>query len=159
MKLEADRTMKLSSHFSLSELTRSQTAARKGIDNNPSLEQLINLVYVANVLEQVRALFDKPVFISSGFRCSELNRAIGGATKSDHIEGLAADFIVSGVSNSEVFEAIRSSDIQYSKLINEFPKSGRGWIHLSIHKFAEAGKQSNLLAEKINHKTVYRNVA
>lgn len=150
--------MKISKHFTANELIRSQTAARRKIDNRPNPKQFMNLVYLATVLEQVRALFDAPVHITSGFRCLALNRAIGSKDTSKHTQGLAADFVVSGYSNEAVFEKIKASDINYRTVILEFPESANGWIHLDIYPFAESGARRNLLAQKVNNRTQYSNV-
>lgn len=151
--------MKISPHFDAKEFIRSQTAARRGINNRPNVEQFINLVYLATVLEQVRSIYNKPMQITSGFRCYELNKAIGGSSKSKHMQGLAADFVISGIDNKNVFNAIRSSDIPYRTVILEFPESANGWIHLDINPFAEQGKTRNLIARKVNNKTQYSNIA
>lgn len=82
----------LSQHFLLSEFVRSETAARQGIDNTPPPEVILNLIRLAARLERVRALLGVPLHISSGYRCLELNRAIGSSDTSRHVRGLAADF-------------------------------------------------------------------
>jgi zinc D-Ala-D-Ala carboxypeptidase len=92
--------MKLTQNFSLSELTRSQTATRKGIVNQPNDEQLANLVALCEcVLQPIRDHFGTSVRISSGLRVPELNAAIGGSTTSDHTRGCAADIEVPPVDN------------------------------------------------------------
>jgi zinc D-Ala-D-Ala carboxypeptidase len=96
---------KLSPHFTLDELTRSQTAVRNNIDNTPQdidIERLQALC--ENALEPIRVHFNKSVIISSGFRAPELNTAIGGSTTSQHCIGEAADFIVADVPLRETWE-------------------------------------------------------
>ena len=86
----------LTIHFSLEELTCSDTAVRLGIDNTPSDEVMANLNILAQGLEQVRTLLslnNRPILISSGYRCSALNEALHGASNSAHMDGYAADFI------------------------------------------------------------------
>ena len=83
--------MKLSDNFSLHEFTRSQTATRHNIDNTPSDKQIFNLRNLCvNVLQPVRDYFMKPMIISSGFRCVELNMKIGGSITSQHVQGQAS---------------------------------------------------------------------
>lgn len=147
--------MKLSANFSVSELTRSQTATRKGIDNTPNDEQLENLKDLCeNVLQPIRDHFGKPVRISSGLRVPELNTAIGGSTTSDHCKGMAADIEIPGVDNKELAEWIGET-LEFRQLILEFytgtPDSG--WVHVSYDK--NDNKQQVLTATKQNGKTVY----
>jgi zinc D-Ala-D-Ala carboxypeptidase len=86
--------MRLSENFSLEELTASETAARKGIDNTPSEEVINNLKRLAAALQEVRALLNhRAILVSSGYRSPELNQAVGGSATSDHCKGFAADFI------------------------------------------------------------------
>ncbi len=98
--------MKLTANITLDELTKSQVAERKGINNNPSPEQIENLKALAiNILQPVRSHFDKPLIISSGFRCAELCVAIGSSINSQHTahdEAAAADFEIPGVDNKEL---------------------------------------------------------
>ena len=84
--------MKLSGHFSLAELTKSQTATRKGIDNKPTLDHIENLTELCtHVLEPTRRNFGKPMVISSGYRSEELCEAIGSSKNSQHAKGQAAE--------------------------------------------------------------------
>ncbi len=126
--------MKLSKHFSLSEFTRSQTASRKGIDNIPpdEVKKRLKLLCEA-VLEPVRAHFNRPVRISSGYRSLELNEAVGSSSSSQHIKGEAADFEIPGVPNLEVAMWI-SKHLQYDQVIWEYGSMkdpAAGWIHCS----------------------------
>lgn len=121
--------MMLSPNFSLAELTTSQFAARMGIDNTPGPDALANLHRLAIALEKVRAWLNRPVIILSGFRSPAVNRGVGGARRSAHISGLAADFICPSYGKvMDVFEALRMSGIVYDQLIAE-----RGtWVHLAL---------------------------
>jgi len=85
--------MRLSPHFSLEELTHSDTAVRLGIDNTPTVEVIDNLTYLAGELEHVRDILGTPMLISSGFRCYALNDHLGSKRTSSHTKGLAVDFI------------------------------------------------------------------
>lgn len=120
--------MKLSPNFSLQELTFSQVASRRGLDNTPSEKVKDNLERLAFFLEQVRKLFNKPLLISSGYRSREVNEAVGGSKTSQHCEGCAADFNVKGVSPSAVVRAIVNGNIPYDQVILEFDS----WVHISI---------------------------
>jgi zinc D-Ala-D-Ala carboxypeptidase len=119
--------MKLSEHFTLEELTESQTAARLRIDNYPSPAQLDNLRRLAGVLEQVRALVGTPIRVSSGFRSAALNVAVGGSRNSAHTLGLAADINAADMSPRELALAIKASGIEFDQLIYEGT-----WVHLGL---------------------------
>tara|TARA_B110000285_G_scaffold142097_1_gene158884 strand:- start:362 stop:808 length:447 start_codon:yes stop_codon:yes gene_type:complete len=136
--------MKLSRNFSLGELTKSQTALRMDIDNNPTPEDLYNLHLLCdNILQPVREHFGRAVTISSGYRSEDLCVAIGSSRKSQHAKGQAADFEIFGVDNKEVAEWIRDV-LDFDQLILEFyneddPSSG--WVHCS---YAEDNRGSVL---------------
>ena len=148
--------MKLTSNFSLAELTRSQTATRKGIDNTPDAEQLANLTALCEcVLQPVRDYFGMVVRISSGLRVPELNSAIGGSTTSDHCKGMAADIEVPGVDNLALAEWV-VKNLEFRQVILEFYTSGvpdSGWVHVSYNP--GDNKKQALTATKQNGKTVY----
>lgn len=126
--------MKLSKNFSLDELTKSQTALRMGIDNEPTPGDLYNLTQLCdNILQPVREHFSKPVTVSSGYRSVALCEAIGSSAKSQHAKGEAADFEIMGIDNKEVAVWIRDN-LDFDQLILEFYKDGEpssGWIHCS----------------------------
>jgi len=104
--------MNLSDHFTLEELTASQTASRFNIDNTPSEEIVAELTRLAAFLEGVRALLGAPITISSGYRSLELNARIGGASKSQHCEGQAADILAPSYGTPlQVCQAIQGSDL------------------------------------------------
>jgi zinc D-Ala-D-Ala carboxypeptidase len=120
--------MMLSPHISYTEFVRSRVATRRGIANIPDAESVANGVMLCSiVLEPIRALFGRPVRISSGYRCPELNALIGGSSSSQHMRGEAADLEVDGMDVPDVFWAILDSDIPFDQLINEFGE----WIHVS----------------------------
>jgi zinc D-Ala-D-Ala carboxypeptidase len=138
--------MKLSPNFSLEELTFSQVASRRGLNNVPSEKVKDNLERLAFFLEQVRKLFNKPLLISSGYRSREVNEAVGGSKTSQHCEGCAADFNVKGMSPSTVVRAIVDNDVPYDQVILEFDS----WIHISIPtvKGAPPRKQALIIDHK-----------
>jgi zinc D-Ala-D-Ala carboxypeptidase len=121
--------IRLTPHFTLQELTFSQTAARKGIDNTPEPKILDNLFILANGMEDVRNLLNAPVHISSGYRCIELNDLLGSKRTSQHTQGLACDFTSNAYGTpSDIVLAIVSSDIPYDQVILEYDR----WVHISF---------------------------
>ncbi len=126
--------MQLSKNFSLIELTKSQTAERKGIDNTPSAEHQENLKSLCtNVLQPVRDNFHRVVSVSSGFRSQALCEAIGSKSTSQHAKGEAADFEIFGISNKELADWIHFN-VNYDQLILEYWKESdpnSGWVHCS----------------------------
>ena len=152
--------MKLSKNFSLSELTKSQTATRKGISNEPSTEHVENLIHLAeSVLQPVRDHFGKPVMISSGYRSPELCEAIGSSSKSQHAKGEAADFEIGGVDNKELATWI-SKNTTFDQLILEFYDEGdpnSGWVHCSA--VTEGPRKQVLRASKVEGRTKYESMS
>ena len=147
--------MKLSKNFSLEELTKSDTAIRRGINNVPS-EDVINNIQelVDNVLQPVRDRLG-PVVVTSGYRSPELNTAIGGSKTSDHCLGMAADIEVLGIDNKITAEYIRDN-LVFTQLILEFYKDGvpdSGWVHVSFDP--KDLKKQVLRADKVSGKTHY----
>jgi len=124
----------LSQHFSLEEYTASQTAARLGLDNAPPPDIYENLTRHANVMERVRLLLGaKPILISSGYRSAAVNAAVGGASNSAHMTGLAADWTCPGFGEPQKicrFLQDVIEDLGVDQLINEFPPNG--WVHLGL---------------------------
>lgn len=121
--------MNLSEHFTLEELTFSQTAARLGIANEPPPRIVENLTFLASRLEEVRALLKAPMVVSSGYRSPALNDAVGGSSTSQHRFGLAVDFVAPAFGDPfEVAQAIAASSIAFDQLILEFGK----WVHVSF---------------------------
>lgn len=126
--------MQLSPNFTLHELTRSQTATRLGIRNEPTPEQVTALRRVCeHILEPVRRQFRRPVRVTSGFRSEKLNVRIGGSRTSQHSQGEAVDFEVPGVPNIDVARWIEAQG-NFDQLILEFYTPGEpnsGWVHAS----------------------------
>jgi uncharacterized protein YcbK (DUF882 family) len=121
--------MQLSEHFTLEELTASETAMRNSLDNTPGPIAYQNLVRLANFLEEVKkVLGGKPVMINSAYRGPEVNAHVGGSKNSQHMVGCAADIRVPGMTPNEVCKAIIASELQYDQLIREFDS----WTHVSI---------------------------
>jgi|TARA_R110002153_G_scaffold63621_1_gene170621 zinc D-Ala-D-Ala carboxypeptidase len=126
--------MKLSDHFTLSELTKSSTAERLGMENEPGPTEIENLIMVCDqILEPVRNYYDIPFTPNSGFRCLNLNREIGSSDGSQHVKGEAVDFEVPGIPNKEVALWVKDN-CEFDQLILEFYKEGipdSGWVHCS----------------------------
>ena len=148
--------MKLSKNFSLAELTKSQTATRKGIDNTPSPTHQNNLkLLCTHVLQPVRDHFSRVVSVSSGYRSEELCLAIGSKTTSQHAKGQAADFEIYGLSNKELADYIHQN-LDYDQLILEYWKEedpNSGWVHCSYK--SEGNRKQYLKAYKENGSTKY----
>jgi len=136
--------MQLSKHFTLEEMTRSMVASRKGIDNIPGageIKNLENLCY--EVLEPVRAHFDKPITVSSGYRSEALCEAIGSKKTSQHAKGMAVDFEINGVPNIQVAYWL-TNNVDFDQCILEFYKptdGSAGWIHASYNEKGANRKQ------------------
>jgi uncharacterized protein YcbK (DUF882 family) len=120
--------MQLSEHFTLEELTRSEVAERKGLDNTPNAVEVSNLVRLAGLLEEVRALLNKPILLNSGFRSKAVNDSVGSRDTSQHRIGCAADIRVPGMPPKQVVEACIKANIGYDQIIEEFGS----WTHISV---------------------------
>jgi len=141
--------MNLSKHFTLEEMTRSDYAIRNNIDNTPSEQVIENLKNLCeHTLEPLRDIVKKPIQILSGYRCPEVNKGIGGATNSQHVEGKAVDIVVPQMTVDELFD-LANKYVDYDQVIHEF---GR-WVHISN---STPQRRMKLLAVKENGKTVYK---
>ena len=152
--------MNLTKNFSLLELTKSQTAERKGIDNTPSTEHQENLKSLCEmILQPIRDHFGQVVSVSSGYRSPELCVAIGSSTQSQHAKGQASDFEIFGVSNKELADWI-DENLDYDQLILEYWKGedepNSGWVHCSYTN--GNNRKQYLRAYKENGSTKYEPV-
>ena len=151
--------MKLTENFSLLELTKSQTAERKGIDNTPSPTHQENLKSLCtSILQPIRDHFNRVVSVSSGYRSEALCIAIGSKISSQHAKGEAADFEIFGVSNKELADWI-NENLTYDQLILEYWKEedpNSGWVHCSYK--SEGNRKQYLRAYKENGSTKYEPV-
>lgn len=128
--------MKLSPHFTLSELTASNKANQLGIDNTPPQELVPRLVLLAEMLERIRSTLNVPIMVTSGYRCDELNRAVGGVRSSGHTHGIAADFVAPGFGNPSEIGRLLSplvDTLDIGQIILE-GVGGKQWLHVSTHK-------------------------
>ena len=123
--------MQLTKNFHLSELIKSQTASRLSIKNIPNEIVISKLrLLCEKVLQPIRDNFDLPVIISSGYRSPDVNRAVGGSSKSQHMTGEAADFDIPSIDNYTLAQWIKEN-LNYDQLILEFYTGGNsGWIHV-----------------------------
>ena len=151
--------MQLSKHLSLAEVTRSESAKRRGISNMPTPEHIENFKLLAeNIFEPIRNHFGKPIFISSGYRSEALNRVVGGARSSQHCKGEAIDIDMdgnaNGVTNKMVFDYIKDN-LNFDQLIWEFgTASNPDWVHVSYNSDGKQRKQI-LRAVKSGRGTYY----
>jgi hypothetical protein len=146
--------MKLSKNLSLEEFTRSQTAKRRGIDNNPDGDHLEAAKKLAeNIFQPIREHFGKPIFISSGYRSDALNKAIGASSSSQHSKAEAIDIDMDGhgkPTNTEVFYYIKEN-LDFDQLIWEFgDDENPDWVHVS---FKAVGKQRNQILKAKRNST------
>jgi hypothetical protein len=149
--------MQLSEHFELAEFIRSSTAKRAGISNMPTDAHLENIKLLCEkVLEPIRVHFARPIILSSGYRSSALNRAVGGSSSSQHCSGEAADIDMDGtnVTNTQIFNYIKDN-LEFDQLIWEFgTDTNPDWVHVSYESNGRQRKQI-LRAVKKNGATSY----
>ena len=157
--MKKEKTVQLSKNFSLTELTKSQTATRKGIDNAPGPEHQENLKRLCeSILQRVRDHFNRVVSVSSGYRSAELCTAIGSKITSQHAKGEAADFEIFGISNKELADWI-NENLYYDQLILEYWKESdpnSGWVHCSFS--LNGNRKQYLKAYKENGSTKYEQI-
>ncbi len=150
--------MKLTANFTLNELTQSETALRKGLDNAPTQDVISALQTLAvNVLQPVREHYGRGVKVNSGYRSPEVNASVGGSKTSDHCKGQAADIEIPGVANKELALYIRDN-LEYTQLILEAYTEGvpdSGWVHVSYDPTNL--KKQVMTAKFVNGKAVYSN--
>ena len=140
-------------HFTIEEMYASDTAKRLGIDNKPTTQKMINIVYLcAFVLEPLRVAMGKPIKISSGYRCERLNKAVGGVYNSQHLKGQAADIDIQGdmAFGKKILEYIRDH-LPFDQLIWEHTKSGTYWVHVSF-VYPDFGKNRRQVINNLEKK-------
>lgn len=160
----------ITKNFSFQELTHSQTASRRGIDNTPTNQHKRNLIEsTENLWQPIRDALEIPISISSGYRGPKLNTAIGGSKNSAHMYGFAIDFRVHGVPNcyllaKKILEIIKEKNLNFDQLILEFPSGDRedpensmpgSWIHLGYKSPSGQHRRQILTAVKRQGKTLY----
>ena len=137
-------------HFTIEEMYASATAKAKGINNKPNMQQMINLVYLcAYVLEPLRVAMDEPIKIGSGFRCQELNKAVGGAYNSQHMKGQAADLCIDGdIEKGKRWFNYIKKNLPFDQLIWEHNSKGTYWVHVSF-VFPDFGKNRHKVIDDL----------
>ena len=147
----------ISEHISYKEGVYSITAIRRGIDNNPNDEQLDNMELVAEeVFEPLRVYVNGPIKINSFFRCPELNKAIGGSSKSQHCQGQAIDLddTFGRATNAEMYHFIKKH-LDFDQMIWEFGDDDNpDWVHVS-YVSEKDNRNRCLKAYRENGKTKY----
>jgi hypothetical protein len=136
--------MNLTEHFTLEELTRSDYAIRHGINNTPTdAEVLENLQILAQGLERIRGLINKPIHVNSGYRSPKVNSAIGGSKTSAHMKGLAADVVIPGMLPVDLCKIIEDHKdlVQFDQLIHE-----GSWTHIAFPDVDQQPRQQTLTA-------------
>jgi hypothetical protein len=150
--------MNLTANFSLHEMTKSETALRKGMPNEPTEADIANLKLLAEkVLQPLRDHYGVGIKVNSGYRSPDVNAAVGGSRTSDHCKGQAADIEIASIPNATLAQYIKDS-LQYTQLILEFYTPGipdSGWVHVSYD--ANNLKCQTLTATKKDGKTAYLN--
>lgn len=144
---------KLTDHFTLGELTASEIAARRDIDNTPTAAIVKNLERTAQTLERVRVLLgSKPILVSSGYRSPALNTVVGGAKTSAHMQGLAADFTCPGFGSPlAICERLAASGLDFDQLIQEGT-----WVHIGLAVEGQKPRRQILTAKFGEGGTTYR---
>ena len=149
--------MRLSKYFTLDEMTASETAARRGLDNTPGPEEMVNLRHLCEaVLDPLRELARAPIFVSSGYRSPIVNARIGGSKNSQHTKGEACDITCPSIGNAKLWKLLVESGIVWDQAIQEFWQSGSGsgWIHVSFtHR--RPNRRQKLKASRVNGRVVY----
>ena len=149
--------MNLTQNFTLSEMTKSETALRFGMANDPSETEIENLrTLCENVLQKVRDYYGMWVKVNSGYRHPLVNSKVNGSTMSDHCKGFAADIEIPGIPNADLAQWIKDN-CEFRQLILEFYTPGgppdSGWVHVSYNP--ADNKKQVLTAYKKDGKTVY----
>ncbi len=127
-------------YFTIHELTQSDTALQKGIDNTPQPAIKVKLTsLINNLLDPIREAWGSPISVNSGYRCPVLNKAVGGVSTSQHQKGEAADITVGSPElNRQLFDLIAKGDFDFDQLIDE---SNYSWVHISY----SAGKNRHAI--------------
>ena len=132
-------------NFKISELIHSDKAIKHNINNMPDINSLDNmLILIVNCLQPVRELLKKPMIITSGYRNAQVNKLVNGSNTSEHLKGMAADFVINGLTPVQIVDIIRKSNIKFTQLIEEH-SGNSAWAHISYNK-------SNLKCEVLRYK-------
>lgn len=135
--------MRLSKNFTLEEFIRSSTAERMGIDNVPKDEEVIENLrdLCLEILQPLRDYAGAPVHINSGYRCKELNVAVGGVKNSQHCRGEACDIRIASPKQGREWAAWIEDNCRFDQMLLERNKNGAVWLHVSCKRDTEANRQ------------------
>lgn len=153
--------MQITKNFHMSELVRSTTAAKRGVNNEPSEQHKKNLIEATkNLFQPTRDALGSPIIVSSGYRSPALNRAVGGSSTSAHSHGFAIDFTCPSYGNTRkiaefLVKHFKEKGIKYDQIILEFPDSSGSWVHLGYKNGAGRQRCQVLTAKRINGRTKY----
>jgi len=153
--------MRLSKNLTLQEVIKSQQAINLGIKNTPTEEHINNLKQIAtHVFQPLRDHFDVPIYVSSGYRSEELNKAIKGAKRSEHMHGMALDLdadVFGRITNKDIFEYILNN-LDFNQLIWEFgDDKSPDWVHVSYNP--KVNRKHVLRARKVGKSTIYESIS
>lgn len=147
--------MKLSEHFTLEELTRSEWGSRRGITNTPDSKTTANLERLCvEILEPLRKSIGKPIQVTSGYRCPEINAGIGGSPHSDHLNGFAADIVAPPMAVLDLMRAVKdlAPYVPLKQCILEFGS----WVHVAcLNQIVDDWQPSFLVANRVDGETIY----
>lgn len=141
---------KITKNFTLEELTASATAKAKHIDNSPLAQHIVNLTHLATkVLQPMRTAMNEPIKIGSGYRCPQLNKAVGGVSNSQHMKGQAVDLCIDGdmEKGKRWFNYIKNN-LPFDQLIMEHNSKGSYWVHVSYDFNGNRGQVIENLLKK-----------
>ena len=147
----------MAKYFTIAELCKSDTAKENGIDNTPNGATLENLQHLMDeILDPIRTKWGKPIRVNSGYRCSKLNKLVGGSATSQHVIGEAVDITTGSVEgNKQLFDLILSMKLNFNQLINEHSYS---WLHIS-YKWKDISKNRREVLDAVKNSkghTIYR---
>lgn len=141
LSVPEDIAVNLSRFFTLAEMTRSETAAREGIPNQPAAAEIDHLrALCQTVLDPLRESLGRAIQVNSGYRGPELNRRLGGAASSQHMEGKATDIQSPGMSVLELFQSLIRLGLPFDQLIYEARNATAKWVHVSFNALGNRGE-------------------
>ena len=124
--------MQLTPHFTLEELATTSLAAYKSKNIKEAKRKMGKMYMLAGFAERIREIIGYPLIVTSGYRCDELNKAVGGALVSQHTLCEAIDIVCKENKVETMFQKIKNSDLKYGQMIIETNKAGSEWLHISI---------------------------
>lgn len=140
----------MKNYFKEHELYQSSVAQQQGINNTPGKQELDRLLHIRdNYLNPIRDKLGEPIIVSSGYRCPELNKKVGGASTSNHLTGEAVDLVVRSGNIKKLFNTIESflkeSNLPFDELLFEKSSKGSVWVHLAVRQRSGYPNRSKIL--------------